>query len=70
MGRHFISIWFFIGLLLGVYGILILGAGLYELSQPPAREVVLAHLHMGIWWGLLLLALGVFYVYHFFPGKD
>ncbi|HWB99700.1 MAG TPA: hypothetical protein VG672_23495 [Bryobacteraceae bacterium] len=70
MGRHFISIWFFIGLLLAIYGVLILGAGIYGLSHPPAQHVVLANLHMGIWWGLLLLVLGAFYVYHFFPGKE
>ena len=44
-----ISIWFFIGVLLLIYGILILGAGLYGLAHPP--EVVLAKLHAGIWWG-------------------
>ena len=70
MGRHFISIWFFIGLLLSIYGILILGAGIYGLWHPPAQPVVLANLHMGIWWGLLLMLLGGFYVYHFFPGKQ
>jgi hypothetical protein len=70
MGRHFISIWFFIGLLLGIYGILILGAGLYGLGHPPAQQVVLSNLHVGIWWGVLLILLGGFYVYHFFPGKE
>jgi hypothetical protein len=70
MGRHFISIWFFIGLLLAAYGLLILGAGIYGLAHPPAQPVVLADLHMGIWWGALLLALGGFYVRHFFPGRE
>ena len=30
-----ISIWFFVGLLLLAYGILILGTGILELSSPP-----------------------------------
>jgi hypothetical protein len=65
--RHMISIWFFIGLLLLFYGILILGTGLYELAYPPERQVVLGSLHAGIWWGILLLVLGAVYSYHFYP---
>jgi hypothetical protein len=65
-----ISIWFFIGSLLGIYGVLILGAGLYELVAPPARPVVMAELHAAIWWGALLIALGVLYAVKFRPGKE
>lgn len=60
-----ISIWFFIGLLLVIYGVLILGAGLYGLSHPP--NVVRADLHAGIWWGALLLILGTVYTVRFRP---
>lgn len=66
---QFISIWFFIGSLLVTYGILILGAGIYELVRPPAHQVVLAELHAPIWWGAVLLALGFIYVAKFHPGK-
>lgn len=65
-----ISIWFFIGILLLVYGILICGAGLYELLVPPEHPVVLAQLRPAIWWGGLLLLLGAFYCYHFAPGRS
>lgn len=64
-----LSIWFFVGALLLAYGVLILGAGLYELVVPPAHPVVRADLHAGIWWGILLLALGGFYSWRFAPGK-
>jgi hypothetical protein len=64
-----ISIWFFIGALLLVYGILIMGAGLYELSTPPEHPVVRADLHAGIWWGALLIALGAFYSLRFSPWR-
>ncbi len=63
-----LSIWFFIGVLLLVYGVLILGAGLYGLSSPP--NVVLANLHAGIWWGALLIVLGGFYTWHFAPRRQ
>jgi hypothetical protein len=65
-----ISIWFFIGLLLLVYGALILGAGIYELIYPPERHVVMAKLHAGIWWGGVLLAAGAIYSYRFLPRKE
>ncbi len=67
--EHFISIWYFIGLLLVAYGALITGAGIYELFSPAERQVVMRELHAGIWWGALLLALGCFYVCHFSPKK-
>lgn len=68
--QHIISIWFFIGLLLGVYGILITGTGIYGLFYPPQRETVLGNLHAGIWWGALLIVLGAIYLYKFFPGRE
>ena len=64
-----LSIWFFIGVLLLAYGVLILGAGLYELVSPPEHPVVLASLHAGIWWGALLIAMGAVYSVRFRPGK-
>jgi hypothetical protein len=66
--RHLISIWFFIGLLLSVYGVLILGSGIYELGKPS--DVVLANLHPAIWWGALMLVLGLIYTLRFRPGKE
>jgi hypothetical protein len=63
-----ISIWFFIGLLVLTYGVLILGAGIDEWSSP--RPVVMAELHVGVWWGALLIVIGGLYVYFFRPGKS
>ena len=65
-----ISIWYFIGLLILVYGVLILGAGIQELVSPPANPLVLAELHVGIWWGALLVFLGGLYTYLFRPGSQ
>jgi hypothetical protein len=65
-----ISIWFFIGVLLLVYGVLILGAGIHDRMDPPAQQPVLAELHAGIWWGGLIMILGGIYSYRFFPRKD
>jgi hypothetical protein len=65
-----ISIWFFIGVLLIVYGSLILAYGLYELASGTTANVILANLHAPVWWGGLLLALGLFYGLRFRPGRN
>ena len=64
-----ISVWFFIGVLLVIFGALILGNGLYELKVPSQPPVVLAELHAPIWWGALLLTAGLFYSIKFKPGR-
>lgn len=66
--RSSIPIWFFVGALLLVYGILILAAGLFGLEHPP--QVELAHLHAGIWWGALMIVIGAVYCYRFWPRRD
>lgn len=64
-----LSIWFLIGLLLDVYGVLILVASLYGLAVPPEHPVVLANLHAGIWWGAFLIVLGLIYTLVFSPRR-
>ncbi len=64
-----ISIWFFIGISLLVNGLLIFGAGIYELFKPPQTPVVLFHLHASVWWGGILALLGAGYCIYFTPGK-
>ena len=67
--RYDLDLVFHRGALLLAYGVLILGAGLYELVSPPERVVVRADLHAGIWWGALLIVLGGIYSYRFAPGR-
>jgi hypothetical protein len=62
-----LSIWFFVGILLAFYGLIITAAGIYGWFVPPS--VHLAQYHADFWWGLLLSALGGFYCYHFAPRK-
>jgi hypothetical protein len=69
MERHLIiPVWFFVGLLLALYGALILASGLLEWSHPPAT--VLANLHAPVWWGALLLVVGAAYTIIFRPRHD
>ncbi|HEY2819791.1 MAG TPA: hypothetical protein VGJ06_02015 [Candidatus Acidoferrum sp.] len=64
-----VSIWFFIGISLLVNGVLICGAGVWEVLHPPANPVVLFHLHANVWWGALLAVFGLIYTVFFAPGR-
>jgi len=66
-----IPIWFFIGALLVVYGLMILAVGLYHLAVPPPLEarVKLFEYHADIWWGLLMTLVGAAYVVRFWPWR-
>ncbi len=64
-----ISIWFWIGLSLLVNGILIVQAGIREIIHPPANPVVLFQYHANVWWGAVLLLLGLFYCIRFSPRR-
>ena len=65
-----ISIWFFVGVLLAIYGVIILGAGIVDWDHPGGdRTVVLSELHVGVWWGAVLLVMGVIYSYVFAPNR-
>ncbi len=66
--HHIIPVWFFIGGLLLIYGVLILISGIAQISHPP--DVVLSNLHAPLWWGILLILIGAFYVWKFFPRKS
>jgi hypothetical protein len=65
-----LSIWFFTGVCLGVNGLLIFARGIYETINPPANKVVLYDLHANLWWGGLLLILGVVYCLRFSPARE
>ena len=63
-----ISIWFFIGISLAGNGALILAAGLYQLLNPPVNPgIVLFNLHANVWFGGVLLLIGLFYCFKFAP---
>jgi hypothetical protein len=67
-----IPIWFFIGGIVLIYGMLIFSTGIYDWLVPPPADsrVELWDLHADVWWGILLLAIGLFYVLKFRPGAN
>jgi len=65
-GKKEISVWFFIGVLLLIYGILIMGA---TATSGSGAGVVFGEYHVGTFWGALLAVLGMFYSIAFRPRK-
>ena len=72
--EHQVPIWFFVGLLLLIYGVLIVGAGLYALGSPTDVQQALEKswpdapwlfLHADIWWGAVMTVVGAGYCYRF-----
>jgi energy-converting hydrogenase Eha subunit E len=65
--KQIIPVWFFVGLLLLVYGTLIAISGVAEWQSPPAT--VRADLHAPVWWGAVMLVLGSVWVFAYWPGR-
>ena len=66
--HHIIPVWFFVGILLFVYGVLIVISGLSGWNNPPSG-VQLAELHAPVWWGAVLVILGGVYSVIYRPGR-
>ena len=60
-------IWFFVGALLLLYGVIILGAGIYQFWHPP--HTVLARDHASFWGGVALTIFGGGFTIGFWPRK-
>jgi hypothetical protein len=65
--HHIIPVWFFVGVLLAIYGVLIMADGIAEWSRPAG--VVLAELHTPVWWGAVLATIGIVYIVVFRPRR-
>jgi hypothetical protein len=53
-----LPIWFFVGLILALYGLIVTVAGL--VMAPP--QTVLAHLEPALWWGGTMVAAGAVFL--------
>jgi len=65
--QHMLPVWFFIGMLLTVYGVIVFITSLVDWSEPTAA--LLSQYHPGLWGGILLLVIGGVYTFHFWPRR-
>jgi hypothetical protein len=59
-----LPVWFFIGGILFIYGVLIMVEGFLEYPDPPV-----ANFHAPIWWGIVMIVVGGFFFQRFYPRK-
>jgi hypothetical protein len=62
--KKMLSIWFFVALVLGAFGIIVLAVGSWHLIEPPTDPTYkLANLHADFWWGIIMVvfATGLFW---------
>ena len=62
------EVWFYIGVLLGLYGVMLTLAGIYQWIHLPNN--VLAGKHATFWAGVTLLVVGGAYAIAYWPRSD
>ena len=55
-----IPVWFFVGILLIIYGLVIFISGIYWFINPI--DIIIGYLHADIWWGLLMMIIGSYFL--------
>jgi hypothetical protein len=61
--KEMMPIWYFVGLMLTAMGLVVLAAAITNYMSPPARQTVLSHLHLDLWWGMVMIAAGVLFFF-------
>ena len=50
-----VSIWFLVSLVMGTFGVIVLGSGIYDAINPGLQTSVLAELNPSLWWGAIMV---------------
>ncbi|NOZ60783.1 MAG: hypothetical protein GXO74_03795 [Calditrichaeota bacterium] len=58
--KKMLSIWFFVGLMLTILGVIITSTGVYYIFYPQTRTA-LHELNPNLWWGLIILVAGIIF---------
>ena len=64
-----LSIWFFVGIMMLSYGIVLLPYGAWAWFSNHEANTVLHDLHPTFWWGVLITAFGGYYTARFWPKR-
>ena len=65
-----LSIWFFCGILMLAYGVVLIVTGILEFHNPPPNEILLPWLqpvHPTLWWGVVMSIFGGIYTAKYWP---
>ena len=56
-------IWYFVGLLLLIIGVIVAITGVYLVIEPGEHQTVLSELHPNIWWGTIMSVAGAIFLW-------
>ncbi len=56
-----LSIWYFVGMMLTILGVIITAMGVYYIFNPETATAM-AHLNPSLWWGLIMLLFGLLFL--------
>lgn len=56
-------IWYFVGLILFLVGLVLIVTGVYNYYNPAQSGTVLEYLHPDIWWGGIMTITGFVFVF-------
>lgn len=65
--KRMLPVWFWVGLVLTIYGLIMLAVGIYHLFHPPSTS--LSHLHPNLLWGGVMLVVGLVFIIPNAKGK-
>lgn len=65
-----LSIWFFVGVMMLLYGLVLLPYGTYAWLANHEAPTTLHQLHPTFWWGLLIFLFGLFYTLKYRPAAS
>ena len=57
-----LSIWFLVGIILAVYGLILTGCGAYYHVHPELLTQKLGELNPSLWWGAGMTGLGALFL--------
>ncbi len=57
------TIWYMVGIVIVIMGVLVLLAGFIDAFGPSPPVTVLADLHPGIWWGIIMIVTGGIFLF-------
>lgn len=60
--KQMISIWFWVGIVMVVYGILVSSTGIYYIFSPPENYGA-KWTNPNLWWGTVMLLTGLLFMY-------
>ena len=58
--NQMMDIWFFVGIILATFGVILVLAGIYYVFNPNT-ELIFGYLNPNLWWGVIMIFSGIIF---------